>query len=213
MGFDKSMSPPVPRRSGFFRELKESSEFLLRFLRNPVECIKSPPDLSWPSIVSIQIASSMVSGAVLGALNESAADFLLGLLLFPLTTLVSSFVFSGFLYYFFSLFRATFLDYRRLHTIVALANLPFFALHAASGYLPPIDLIGFAATSVLIAVGLVERFGLDWRTVSRLVGVIFAVFCLLWMVNLLRTDGDPDDFTHHHRPQSLDRLEQDVRAH
>jgi hypothetical protein len=74
-------------------------------------------------------------------------------------------------------------------SLVCLAVVPYFLFHSVSGYLPPIDLLGFAFTCVLLIVGLVEQFGLERRLCSKLVGSMAIVFFIVWMVSQIRTSG------------------------
>ena len=131
----------------------------------------------------------MISGAIAGALSHSFWDFAVGLLVFPLTSLVVGFVYSGFIFTFFSIFMATYLDFQRLHAIVVVALVPYFILHIFSGFLPPMDLIGFALTAILLIVGLVEQFGVPRKPVIVLVSGISVTFFAIWMVTQIRMGG------------------------
>lgn len=196
--------------STYKQELRILLPYLFHFVRRPVEGIKQSPRLSWPSLLSVQIGGAMLSGCLVGLINRNFWDFLIGLLIFPLTGLVSSLVFTLFLAYFFSLFRSTYLDFRQLYGIVVLANLPYFIFHTVSGFLPPIDLIAFALTAILLIVGMVEQFGLERRTVVRLVGILYFVFVVLWITAQLRSADRSSDLSHITQPQSLDELERDI---
>lgn len=194
------------------QQLRDLLPYLIRFIRHPVEGIKNTPRMSWPAIFSIQLGGAMLSGALLGILNMNFWDFLIGLFIFPITSLVTSIVFSLFLTYFFSLFRSTYLEFRRLYAIVVLANLPYFIFHTVSGFLPPIDLIGFALTAILLIVGIVEQFSLDRKTVVRLVSVLYLVFAILWMAAQIRSVGGADEKNRIPEPRALDELEREMRG-
>ena len=142
----------------------------------------------------------MVSGAIAGALTHSFWDFAVGLLLFPLTSLIVGFVYSGFIFTFFSIFKSTYLDFQRLHSIVVVALVPYFVLHVFSGFLPPMDLIGFGLTAILLIVGLVEQFGVPRKPVIILVSGISAVFFAIWMIAQIRIGGG---FTGSRFPSSI----------
>ena len=162
--------------------------FLSRFVRDPIDSMKAPLKLTWPAALSLQAGAAMLSGALAGVLSRNFWDFLVGLVLFPLSSVIIGFIFSGFFYYFFIAFRSTYLDYRRLHSIVVVATMPYFVLHAVSGFLAPIDLIGFALTSLLLIVGLIEQFNLDRIIVARLVGGMYAVFFVIWVASLIHAN-------------------------
>lgn len=164
---------------------QELPKFFKTFLPNPIGFMRSGFQMTWPSLFTVLAVSAAVSGTVSGLISRRLFDVLTGAVLFPLTSIVASLVFGFFIYYFFSLFRSTFLDFRRLMSVVATAFVPYFLFHSVSGYLAPVDLIGFAFTGVLLIVGLVEQFGLERRLCSRLVGGLGLVFFIVWSVSLI----------------------------
>lgn len=162
--------------------LRELPKFLLTYARDPVGTLRAPLTLTWPALSSLVAGSALVSGVLVGLLSRSFLDFLIGLLVFPLTSLAIAVVFTFFIYYFFSFFRSTFLEFRRLSGIVAVSMVPYFLLHTFSGYIPPLDLIGFALTGLLLIVGLVEQFGIERRVCVRLIGGLGLAFFVIWSV-------------------------------
>lgn len=166
--------------------LRELPVILVSFLKDPLGFVRKPLDLSWPLIVVLLAGSALISGGISGAISHSWIDLFIGLAVFPVTSLVSSVVFGFFIYYFFSLFKSTFLDFRRLMSLVGVALVPYFLFHSVSSYLVPIDLLGFAFTCVLLIVGLVEQFGLERRVCSRLVGTLAILFFIAWSISLIK---------------------------
>ncbi len=156
------------------------------FLRDPLGYIRRPLNFTWPLIFFILAAAAFVSGGISGAINRNSVDVLLGIFVFPVTSVVTALVFGFFVYYFFSLFRATFLDFRRLMSLVSMSLIPYFLFHSVSSYLVPIDLLGFAFTCVLLIVGLVEQFQLDRKLCSKLVGSMALLFFIAWSFALYR---------------------------
>lgn len=156
------------------------------FLRDPIGYVRRPLDFSWPLIFAILASAAFISGGVSGAIARNSVDFLIGVFVFPVTSLVTALVFGFFVYYFFSLFRATFLDFRRLMSLVSLALVPYFLFHSVATYLAPIDLVGFAFTCVLLIVGLVEQFHLDRKLCSKLVASVALLFFIAWSFALYR---------------------------
>ena len=169
--------------------VRELPILLVRLLRDPLGTVRSPLNFSWVLIVALLAGSALVSGAVAGAIIHNAIDFLIGLFIFPVTSVISSIVFGFFIYYFFSLFQSTFLDYRRLMSLVSVSLVPYFLFHSVSSYLSPIDLLGFAFTCVLLIVGLVEQFSLDRKICARLVIGLAVLFFIVWTVSQIKTSG------------------------
>ena len=159
--------------------------FFKAFLQNPIGFMRTAFQFTWPGLFVVLAGCAAVSGSISGLISKRFFDVLTGAILFPLTSIISSLVFGFFIYYFFSLFRSTFLDFRRLMSVVAAAFVPYFLFHSVSGYLAPIDLIGFAFTGILLIVGLVEQFGLERRVCSRLVGGLGLVFFVAWSISLI----------------------------
>ncbi len=169
--------------------LSELPHLVVRMLKDPLGTVRRPLDFSWPLIVALLAGCALISGAVAGAISRSFFDFLVGIAIFPITSVITATVFGFFIYYFFSLFQSTFLDFRRLMSLVSVAVVPYFLFHSVSTYLPPIDLLGFAFTCVLLIVGLVEQFGLPRRLCSQLVGSLGLVFFVVWIVSQIRNAG------------------------
>lgn len=153
---------------------------VVKFIQNPLETMRSPSRLSWPATFTLQIVAAMVSGSIVGLIAHSWLDFLVGLFVFPLVTVMVAAIFTLFIYYFFILVTSTYLDIRRVHSIVVFSTVPYFLLHSLAGFLAPLDLIGFAFTSILLTVGLVEQFGLRRQTVATLIVALFFVFFIAW---------------------------------
>jgi hypothetical protein len=164
-----------------FQTLRDLPTLLKAYALNPVETMKLPMRLEWSASLTIQIGTALISGFLSGASARTNHDFAWGLFLFPLTFLLVGFVFSGFVFSFFSVFHSTYLDFKRLHSVVVLSLIPYFLLHVFAGFLPPIDLIGFALTSMLLIVGLVEQFALERKGAMKAVGGLAAAFFLIWM--------------------------------
>lgn len=161
---------------------------LVRFARDPLNAIKTPIRLSWPAALLLQTGGAAISGAFASLIARSIIDFIISIAVFPVIAVTVCAVLTLFLYYLFAGFTSTFLDIRRLYSLVVMATLPFFVIHAFSGFLAPLDLIGFALSAILLTVGLVEQFALDRRFVFKLLASIFGVFFVLWsIVQILRS--------------------------
>ena len=188
------------------RPARDLPNLLKVLLLDPIGTMRAPVTLSWPAIVVLVSVSAILSGGLVGLINHNALDLIIGLFVFPLTTLVITFVFSFFIYYKFTLFHATFLDFRRLVSIVTLALAPYFLFHTVSSFIAPIDLLGFALTALLLIVGLVEQFGLERKTCVRLVtGMTFAFF-IVWSIGQFRATIRGNDASRMHAPKALDEI-------
>ena len=68
-----------------------------------------------------------------------------------------------------------------------IALIPYFVLHTLADFLPPISLIGFALTIILMTVGLVEQFSLDRKTVTSLMFILASIFAATWIGSQIRS--------------------------
>ena len=162
--------------------VKDLPPLIARFLRNPVGAMKTSVRLSWPAIFLLQSGGAALSGAIAAAISRSLIDFAVALVIFPIIAVMACSVFTLFLYYFFAGFASVFLEMRRLNSLTVIATIPFFVIHAFSGFLAPLDLIGFALSMILLTVGLVEQFGLARRLVFTVLASIFGSFFAVWSI-------------------------------
>lgn len=154
---------------------------LISYLKHPIREIRQVPNWSWPELAVAQLTATAATGAVTGLVNRSVIGVVTGLILTPILTLVTIAVSSLFFYYLFQILAGQTLPFRRLATVVFFANLPFFIFQILSGLVPPISLIGFAFTAVILIVGFVENFQLPRKLVVRLIAGIYLAIFLVWV--------------------------------
>lgn len=170
------MSQPSPAEMG----ISQLPRLVARLAFHPVGVMQGRLSLTWGSIFTLQAATAILSGAVVAATEKSWLDFAISLFVFPLTMIMIVAIFTLLLYYYFALFVSTYLDPRHLHAVVAVATVPYFVLHSFSGFLPPIDLLGFAAAAILCIVGLVEQFSLGKRPIFTFFIFAGLIFFAVW---------------------------------
>jgi hypothetical protein len=168
-------------RAGLIR-LRDLPKLSIELLLHPIAALKTPRLLSWPAVFSLQVGAAMASAALVALTEKNFFDFIIGIFIFPLITIMVCAAMTLFLYYFFKTFGSTILEVRRVYSIVVLAVVPYFLLHSFSGFLPPLDLIGFALVMILLTVGLVEQFGLSRRVVFSVAFALSLVFFIVWSV-------------------------------
>ena len=186
-------------------ELKSFPSFLRNFILKPVKEMRSIPNYSWPTLLVIQLCFSLISGVLTGLLEMSIFATISGAILLPIVAIISSLLFTLFIYYFFYLFLSTELPFERLLAIIIIANIPFLLFHIGSGLLPLIDLLGYAFSSMLLIVGLVETFGLPKKFVARLILGIYVVFLVSWLINNVSGLQTPKP-----QPKLLDHIESEM---
>ena len=154
---------------------------LINYLKNPLREIKHVPDWSWPELVIMQVLVTATTAAITGLVGRSFLGILSGLFITPILTALTIGISSLFFYYLFQVLAGQTLPFRRLVTVVFFANLPFFIFQILSSLIPPISLIGFAFSSIILIQGLIENFGLPRKLVIRVISVIYLAVFLVWI--------------------------------
>ena len=129
------------------------------------------------------ILVSMISGVITGLVPPNFFRIMGGLIVSPMVAGVTAFVGALFIYYYFQVFEKRTCSLRKIFTLILFANIPFFIFQIGSELVPPITLVGFAFTALLMAVGLTENFQMEKRRALRLVTIMFAIVFILWLWN------------------------------
>lgn len=167
--------------------IKTVAKYILQFLRHPIQEISNLPSWSWKTLLAVQIVCAMISGLLAGLTKPGFFSILAGLIVTPFVATLMVTVLSAFLYYYFQVFEKRSVSAIRLFTLSVLASIPFFLLQVGSSLLPPLTLIGFAFSTMLLAVGLTENFQMEKRRAIRLSISLFAIVLLVWIVNKVST--------------------------
>ncbi|CAE79434.1 Yip1 family protein [Bdellovibrio bacteriovorus] len=166
-----------------FEMTKEVIRYIINYLRHPVEKIKTLPDWNWPLLIMTLVALSILSGVLTGLVPPNFFRIMGGIIVSPMVAAVTTFIGSLFIYYYFQVFEKRTCSLRKIFTLVLFANIPFFIFQVGSELLPPITLLGFAFTALLMAVGLTENFQMEKRRALRLVTILFAIVFIIWLWN------------------------------
>lgn len=163
--------------------LKEEAVRLIKYLKNPIEGIHTLPDWSLQETFLRQCFLAFFSGALSGFLSFQFFAFLYGIFLFPVIAITVAPVLSLFFYYYFQIFERKTVSYKRLFTLVVLANIPFLIFHILSNYIAVINLVGTAMTGLILVVGLNHNFDMEKRRAVRLVSILYIILALIWAYN------------------------------
>lgn len=167
--------------------LDEVLSILVRFFKNPVQVMKKIPEWDWKTLIVLQLVISLISSVIASLINLNIWQILKGLLIIPPVSLVTAGVSSTFLYYAFLFLTQQNLPPKDIFTLVILSNIPFFIFHTFSPFFPPITLLGFLFTALLLIIGLVERFSLPRPLVMKVVGSIWLVYLTIWILGQLES--------------------------
>lgn len=167
--------------------IKSTAKYILHFLQHPIQEIAHLPNWSWKTLFWVQIVCATISGFIAGLTKPGFFSILAGIIVTPFIATMMVSVLTAFLYYYFQVFEKRTVPALRIFTLSVFASIPFFILQIGSSLLPPITLIGFAFSSMLIAVGLTENFQMDKRRAIRLSIALFAVVLVVWAANKIST--------------------------
>lgn len=180
----------------FRRQFELTLKFLFEFLKHPLQRMTALPDWGWSHLTLVLIGTSLVSGTLNGIVSLSLYQFIYGLFVLPTTCLITDFVLTSFMYYYFQVFEKRAVSFRKLWTLVIFASIPFFLFQAIASLVPPITLIGLAFSGLLLVVGLSENFKLEKKRALRLVVLLYLMVFSVWL-------WDKTRFSSHDRRMSL----------
>ena len=165
------------------QEIKEIIRFVTKFYKNPLQEVEKVPHWSWTSLVILILVFSLITGLIRGLFSFTLFDLLIGVFIFPITSLICIFLASGFLYYAFVLFKSRTLNYKRLTTLVFICAIPTFTTYVLSLTSLFIQLIGVSLSLLLLAIGLTKRFFLDKKFVYILLSFFYVLFLSFWFID------------------------------
>jgi hypothetical protein len=165
------------------QSIKNIAKYILQFLKHPLQEVAHLPTWSWKTSVWVQIVCAIISGFVAGLTKPGFFSIMAGIIVTPFIAMLMVSVLTAFLYYYFQVFEKRTLPAQKLFTLAVLTSIPFFILQIASSLLPPITLVGFAFSAMLMTVGLTENFQMEKRRAIRLCAVLFAIVMLVWIAN------------------------------
>ena len=157
--------------------------YIFNYLRNPVERIKTLPDWNWSTLLITLIVVSIISGVLTGLVPPNFFRLMGGIIISPIVGVTTTGLGALFIYYYFQVYEKRTCSFRKLFTLLLFANIPFFIFQVGSELIPPITLVGFAFTALLLAVGLTENFQMEKRRSIRLVTILLAIVFILWLWN------------------------------
>ncbi len=189
----------------------EAGKILLQFIKNPIEGMRHLPNWDWPFLLVCQAIAAAASGVAAGIVSGSVSRLFAGLIFVPISNALVTAVLAGFFYYTFSFVFQQPSTFQRIYVNLVFAQIPSLVLFAISPLLPPLALLGPAATGILLLVGFVDNLGLDRRRITRLLLGMYAVFVVFWILNTISQRRSVEAFRDRATPESLDILEKEMK--
>lgn len=179
----RDVTPSGSNNQNFPFDIKKIINYLIEFVKNPIHHIAQLPDWNWPTLFVIQGLLALFSGILAGILKFNILRIAFGIVIMPLVSGVAALLLTLFLFYYFQFFEKRQIEFRQLFTLVILSSIPFYIFQILSDYFAPITLIGFACTSFLGVVGLCENFKVEKKRAYQLVGLLFTLILISWVMN------------------------------
>lgn len=163
--------------------IRKVLSYIMDYLRHPIQKISTLPEWNWTTLLVTLVALSMASGILTGLVPPNFFHVIAGIVVSPLVGVVTTFIGTLFFYYYFQVFEKRTCSLRKIFTLILFANIPFFIFQVGAELIPPITLVGFAFTALLLIVGLTDNFQMEKRRAIRLVIILFTVVFLIWLAN------------------------------
>jgi hypothetical protein len=190
--------------------IREVVFFLPHFMKNPVDGIKRVPSWDWPTVVILEILIGATCGLFGGILARHVLAIFGGLIVGPIMGLIMSFVIAGIFYYSGLFVLKTELEYKKIFTVVVLAQIPAQIIGILAPLSRAVTPFAVLVTALLLTVGFVENFMLDKKRVARIVGSFTGIVLLFWVyaaiLDITRNRIKVQDYT----PESLDQIHKEL---
>lgn len=163
-------------------DLKALLTYLVEFIKHPVKNISPLPDWNWSSLISVHIMLAVISGVLAGLLKFNFYRIANGLFLMPFVSTAIVALFSMYLYYYFQFFENRTESFLQVCKLVVLSAIPFYLFQVIAEYFAPISIVGISFASLLAAVGLSENFKVEKKRALQVVGIMYALTLLAWIM-------------------------------
>lgn len=191
--------------------LKDGILVLPHFFKNPVQGMRLLPDWDWPTMVLLQGAFAAACAVIGNMLERDILGVFTGLVLAPLSSIVVIAVGSGFFYYTFLFFFKREIPFRQIWLHQIFAAIPVQLTAVTAPIIPPVILIGVAASMYLLYVGFTENFHLERAKVKKLLIGLGAIYAIFQATQFVSYSNKHDRMRLKATPESLDILEKELR--
>lgn len=198
--------------SPYRQKVNEVLRYLVEFLKNPVQGMRTPPQWEWQVLLIFNATLAAAFGVLTGIVKFSFAQIFAGLIVSPISNTFIVIVVTGFFYYTFLFFFKREVPPKKLLAIVILANLAPIAFTPIEAYLPQANIVSLTAMTLLLYVGFVENTGIDRKKIGRLLGGLFVVFLVFWIYSTISITQEKKSLKNFTTPGTLDILEQDFNS-
>lgn len=191
--------------------LREDILALPHFFRNPVQGMRTLPDWEWPTILVLQGAMAISCSLIANLIERDFFGMVTSVVIGPIMNYLMAAITSGFFYYLFMLGFKRELPYRQIYIHVLFASIPLAAVSTIAFLLPPLILVGTAASLMLLFVGFVDNYQIPARPLRNILAAIFAIHVLYWGFLQINSTSKHKSMRQRATPESLDILEKELK--
>ncbi len=195
-----------------FKERSRSVfHYLKAFAKSPIQTIKeTPKDWDWVTTLAVQFSIAGPIGFLSGLFEGSTLGMIFNIFIHPIFIILLSLLislFSKIVIRFLYQLEFQLLD---IYRVVALATLPWAVIKILAPLNIPIGIVGMLIACVLISVGYVENFRLPRKGILKLMSIVFGLFFISWMINIISTTHKNEAIKNEVTKESLDILEKEL---
>ncbi len=191
-------------------KLRTAILVLPNFFRNPVQGMRTLPDWEWLEILILQAIFAAGCSILSNLLERDFFGMITGIIVAPITFLIMSGIATGIFYYVFKFYFDREVPYRQIYIHVLFASIPILIVSTVAFLIPPILLLGAAATVLLLFVGFVSNFHIPEKPLRNLLLGILSVYLLFWAFTLIGNTSKHKTLRQKATPESLDILEKEL---
>ena len=190
--------------------LREDILALPHFFRNPVQGMRQLPHWEWPTILVLQGALAIACSVIANLIERDFFWMITGIVVAPVMNYLMVAIASGFFYYLFALVFKRDVAFREVYLHVLFASIPLCIVSTIAFLLPPLILVGMAATLMLLFVGFVDNYQIPARPLRNVLVAILAVHVVYWGFQQFKSTSKHKSMRQRATPESLDILEKEL---
>lgn len=191
-------------------KLKEAVLTLPHFLRNPVQGMRNLPNWDWPELLILPPAFALACGLLKNLIDRDLMGFFIDIVISPLAAIVVTGIVAGWFFYGFKFVFHVEVPFRAIYTHLVFAAIPSQITNIGTKFLPPISVLGLAASIYLLYIGFTHNFALDGRKLRKMFIALFSVFFLWHALQVFNRNYRSDGIRAKALPESLDILEKEL---
>ena len=168
------------------------------------------PDWDWPTMLILQGAFAATCAVLANLIERNILGVFTGLIIAPIANILLVAIGSGVFFYVFMFFFKKEISFKQIYLHLLFAAIPVQVVVIVASLVPPIFLVGAAATFALLFVAFVDVFHLDRQKSKKLLIGLMVVYTIFWAISLVRMSSKHERMRIKATPESLDILEKEL---